>query len=58
MEIYLDSVRQLPAIERLRLALLILKDLTPAELAKSRAPQPQRPGADDDDDFKLVDGPG
>ena len=36
METYLASVKHLPAIERLRLALLILQDLTPADLAQAR----------------------
>ena len=61
MQLYHDSVRQLPAIERLRLALLILKDLTPADLAKSRGPRTDaRLGEDDDDDgsIELVNGPG
>jgi len=56
METYLASVKHLPAIERLRLALLILKELTPADLAKSR-----EQGKDenlDDGGIKLVDGPG
>ena len=55
METYLASVKHLPAIERLRLALLILKELTPADLAKSR-----EQGKDenlDDGGIKLVDGP-
>jgi len=60
MELYLNSVKQLPAIERLRLALLILKDLTPAELVKGRDERTEDEARDDKDDesIKLVDGPG
>ena len=56
METYLASVKHLPAIERLRLALLILKELTPADLAKSR--EQREDGTLDDGGIKLVDGPG
>ena len=54
MELYLDSVKQLPAVERLRLALLILRDIKPADLVKG---QDQRK-ADGlgDSTIKLVDG--
>jgi hypothetical protein len=44
MEIYLTSVKHLPAIERLRLALLILRDITPAELAGAGDASPPRVG--------------
>ena len=40
MELYHTSIKHLPAVERLRLALLILRDLTPADLAKSRQQRP------------------
>ena len=55
MELYLDSVKQLPAVERLRLALLILRDIKPADLVKGR----DQGRADDlrDSAIKLVDGP-
>jgi hypothetical protein len=55
MELYLDSVKQLPAIERLRLALLILRDIKPADLVKGR----EERKADDlqDGAIKLVNGP-
>jgi hypothetical protein len=57
METYLASVKHLPALERLRLALLILNDLTPADLAKrpdaeSSTGEPANNGA-----IKLVDEP-
>jgi hypothetical protein len=56
METYLASVKHLPAIERLRLALLILNDIKPADLAK---PRDEGEGeAADDGAIKLVDGPG
>jgi hypothetical protein len=57
-QLYHDSVRQLPAIERLRLALLILKELTPADLAKSRDPRKDAQPGDDDGSIKLMSGPG
>jgi hypothetical protein len=55
MELYLASVKQLPAVERLRLALLILRDIKPADLVKGR----DHRKADDlqDSAIKLVDGP-
>jgi len=59
MELYLASVKQLPAVERLRLALLILNDLTPADLAaKNRDDDARKGEAADDGAIKLVDGPG
>ena len=62
MELYRDSVRQLPAIERLRLALLILKDLTPADLVKrgdaAHTDDQVDDNNDDDGTIKLVNGPG
>jgi hypothetical protein len=57
METYLASVKHLPAIERLRLALLILNDLTPADLAKGREQPNGGDAAADDGAIKLVDGP-
>lgn len=56
MELYSDSVKHLPAIERLRLALLILNDLTPAELAKRRN-QVSTGEAAGNGAIKLVDEP-
>ena len=43
MELYQKSVKHLPAVDRLRLALLILNDITPAELAASQAPRRDEP---------------
>jgi hypothetical protein len=56
MELYLDSVKQLPAIERLRLALLILKDLSPTDLAKPRDDEPKEQDSGDGT-IELIDGP-
>ena len=58
METYLASVKHLPAIERLRLALLILNDLTPADLAKPRdADSTTGKPATGNGAIKLVDEP-
>ena len=53
MELYLDSVKQLPAVERLRLALLILRDIKPADLVKGRE---HRENDDPEDEtIELID---
>ena len=53
MELYLDSVKQLPAVERLRLALLILRDIKPADLAKGR--EQCRNDPPEDEAIELID---
>ena len=58
MDLYHKSVKHLPAVERLRLALLILRDISPAELAKAREPRRPAPAVDvglGDNGIALVD---
>ena len=46
MDLYQNTVKHLPAVERLRLAAQILRDLTPADLAKARQAQRNEPAVD------------